>query len=165
MIKKEEIYNRSKNAILTNNKQFRKDINELRKMLNSYSKCEVFVDDELADAFAYDISVQFDVMIPKYKVRFSTLCDILKIYRGTVSRITCNYPIVNKYTRRAKGLKSSYLVDRQHHARNIIDGNTTIILVAKATGYGHSTVGKWVTDYKKFGNRMTTQAIAFRREL
>ena len=76
-----------------------------------------------------------------------------------MDRLTGNYAITVKEVHKPQ----SFLEDRQHFARNIVNKFQTVKEVAKQTGYAESTVGRWVTDYKKFGNKMTNQAIAFRR--
>ena len=151
----------SKAGMLVNKEDFKSDCNELRKLINKHSKCDAFIDEVKADELLHDISIQFEVMLPKYQVCFRTICEVVRVTPMRISKLLKDYPV---YTHRDRK-PASYLVDRQHYARNIIDKNATVKSVAKATGYGTSTVGRWVTDYKKFGNKMTNQAIAFRREL
>lgn len=77
----------------------------------------------------------------------------------------CDIEELKKIGFRYYGKPKSYLEDRQHYARSIMDGTLTRKQVVTLTGYHYYTVCRWVNDYKKFGNKMTSQAIAFRREL
>jgi len=151
----------SKAGMLCNNKEFRRDCNELRKLINTYNTLDVKWDITKINDYAYDISVQCEVMMDKYKVSLRTLMDVVRSSSATIRKITVDYPIKKRNTR----AKSSYLVDRVHYARLIIDGLKTYREVAEQTGYHYQTVWHWVKDYKLYGNGMIDNAIAFKRTL
>ena len=149
----------SKAGMLIKNKEFHRDCNELRKLINKSSGDYIPSD---KDGIAYDISIQFEVMLYKYNVGFRTICDVIRTTTTTIKKIIAEYPL---FTGRKKYTPQSYLEDRQYYARLIIDGGKTIQEVANDCDVVVGTVYYWVRDYKKFGNKMTNQAIAFRRVL
>jgi DNA-binding CsgD family transcriptional regulator len=149
----------SKANMLTNNKEFKRECNDLRKLHNDYIKLDVF-DDVSIKTLSLAISLYYDDMMIKYGVSFLTICQVIRVTPQTARNITRDYRKL-KSPQKPK----SYLIDRQHYARLIVDGVKTRQEIAKQTGYHYNTVSSWVTDYKRYGNKMTNQAIAFRREL
>jgi hypothetical protein len=148
----------SKAGMLTNEKTFRYDINTLRLMINDYNKEDnIFISD---DTIIYSINSVITTIMTRHSVSFTTIAEVLRVTFSTLKAICGKYYALSRLMK-----PQSLLEDRQHYARNIIDKHTTVIIVAEQTGYGLSTVGRWVTDYKRFGNRMTNQSVAFRRSL
>jgi predicted DNA-binding transcriptional regulator AlpA len=146
-----------KSQALTNNKQFISDINLLRKAINNYCGAH-----PLAETAEYVFNIEALVLEIKrrYCISLDVLCSILRIHSRKLHRITGG-----ALRSKVKRKPASYLVDRQHYARNILDGTLTVKDVVKLTGYSSSTIYSWCNDYKLFGNKMTNQAIAFRREI
>lgn len=151
-----------KASMLINNKGFREECNSLRKAINELRDYDYFIDAPIIQRLQYTISVKFQYIKADYSVSTRTICDVLRTNVKTVQKLIGDYNI----TKRHKVHKAqSFLEDRQHFARNIINKFQTVQEVSAQTGYHKATVYNWVRDYKTFGNKMTNQAIAFRRVL
>lgn len=146
----------SKAGMLTNSIGFKYDVNEIRKQINVISKHP----EALSDHRAYTLSQKFKYTMNIHDISFQTICEVIRVAPNRIRKLIKNYPCY-VYAKQPK----SFLQDRQHYARLVADGILTQGQVVSKTGYSQPTISRWVTDYKNFGNKMTSQAIAFRRSI
>jgi len=142
-------------------KKIKKQLEKLRTDLNKLRKLDVFCDTQQIEQTQYTIVATIHKMRLVFNVSPTTICSLLQINRRTLTKAVAPYTVF----RAKKKTQNSYLVDRVHYARLICDSVLTVKDVVKSTGYCDVTIYNWVRDYKKFRNKMLSQAIAFRRSL